>query len=64
MTLVRAGLLAQLVLTGLAVLAAAVVVPRLRARFAGAAVVGLGMAGAATGAAVSVSARASVRYIS
>ena len=50
MTLVQAGLLAQLVLTGLAVAAAVFVGPRRRAGVVGAVVVGIGIAGAVTGA--------------
>ena len=50
MTLVQGGLLAQLALTCVAVAAAVLVVPRLRARVTGAAVVGIGIAGAVTGA--------------
>jgi hydrogenase-4 component B len=49
-TLVQAGLLAQVSLTCLAVVAAALVNARRRARIAGSAVVGIGLAGAATGA--------------
>jgi len=50
MTPVQAGLVAQIGLTCLALLAAALIIPRRRARIAGSAVVGIGIAGAATGA--------------
>ncbi len=50
MTLVQAGLLAQVASTCLALAAAALVGPRHRARLAGAAVVASGIAGAVTGA--------------
>ena len=60
MTLVEAGLLAQAALTCLAVAAAVMVVPRFRARVAGAAVAGIGVAGAVTGAAALAGGRGAV----
>ncbi len=50
MTLVQGGLLAQLVLTCVAVVTAVFIVPRRRATVAGSSVVGIGIAGAVTGA--------------
>jgi hydrogenase-4 component B len=49
-TAVEVGLLTQVVLTAVAVGAATLLAPRFRARLAGAAVVAIGLAGAATGA--------------